>query len=568
MNLTSATAIMRNKMDNYRPKRILFCTESTSLNTGYASYSKEILTYLHSTNKYIIGELASYVNRTFSHEFPWEVYGVMPTEDDSDEAKRTYSSSSSNAFGEFRFAEACLKFMPDIVCDIRDFWMLEFQQRCPFRPFYNWVIMPTVDAAPQASNWLMTYSSAEACLSYSDWAGDVLKDAGLKNYKGSAPPSAHRGLTYQYDKREQLKSEHKNLKDKFVIGTVMRNQRRKLYPDLFQAFSKFLSKVDNPEKYVLYCHTSFPDMGWDIPEILIQNGISNKVFFTYICKETGKVFPHQFTGPEIPSPFSENNTAVLTNVKNGVTTEQFNSIYGLFDLYIQYANSEGFGLPQVEAAACGVPVMATDYSAMKTVVRKLGGTPLKPKALYKEMETGCMRAVPDNEYTSEKIKEFFNLTQGQRDKLSKETYDNFMKHFRWENSGKKWEETFDELPIKNLEETWMSPPRVIQPEGPMQDWQQKTVTELVNHLFNSVLCEPERCTTYTYARMLRDLKYGFAYNPTTDMYFNDSSHNSAARTPETFTYEKAYNICYNIRKQINEFEIQRANLINQIKQGI
>ena len=25
-----------------------------------------------------------------------------------------------------------------------------------------------------------------------------------------------------------------------IIGTVMRNQRRKLYPDLFEAFKKFL----------------------------------------------------------------------------------------------------------------------------------------------------------------------------------------------------------------------------------------------------------------------------------------------------------------------------------------
>lgn len=43
-----------------RKKRILFCSEATYLNTGYATYTREILNYLDSTGKYEIAELASY----------------------------------------------------------------------------------------------------------------------------------------------------------------------------------------------------------------------------------------------------------------------------------------------------------------------------------------------------------------------------------------------------------------------------------------------------------------------------------------------------------------------------
>ena len=67
----------------------------------------------------------------------------------------------------------------------------------------------------------------------------------------------------------------------------------------------------------------------------------------------------------------------MSNVHNGVSNEYLSDIVNCFDVYLQYANSEGFGLPQVAAAACGVPVMSIDYSAMSSVVRKLGGTPLK-----------------------------------------------------------------------------------------------------------------------------------------------------------------------------------------------
>ena len=83
--------------------------------------------------------------------------------------------------------------MPDFVCDIRDFWMLDFAERSPYRPYFKWCIMPTVDARPQARQWISTYQSADACLTYSDWAGGILDDqsGGKINYLGSSPPSAH-----------------------------------------------------------------------------------------------------------------------------------------------------------------------------------------------------------------------------------------------------------------------------------------------------------------------------------------------------------------------------------------
>ena len=118
----------------------------------------------------------------------------------------------------------------------------------------------------------------------------------------------------------------------------------------------------------------------------------------------------------------------MSNVHNGVSNEYLSDIVNCFDVYLQYANSEGFGLPQVEAAACGVPVMSIDYSAMSRVVRKLGGTPLKVKHLSKEMETGCLRAVPDNTYAAKKLKDFFEKDQSEIKMQEKLTRENFLKY--------------------------------------------------------------------------------------------------------------------------------------------
>ena len=135
-----------------RKKRILFCTEATFLNTGYATYAREILTYLHSTGKYEIAELASYGERDDKRAegTPWKFYGVMPPKDASEEEHKRYNSMPVFQFGEYAFETTCLDFKPDVVCDIRDFWMLDFAERSPYRRLFRWCIMPTVDARPQA----------------------------------------------------------------------------------------------------------------------------------------------------------------------------------------------------------------------------------------------------------------------------------------------------------------------------------------------------------------------------------------------------------------------------------
>lgn len=549
-----------------RKKRILFCSEATFLNTGYATYTREILNYLNSTNKYELAELASYgeKNDPKASNIPWKFYGVVPNNNASEDEKRAYNSVPTNQFGEFRFEETCLDFKPDVVCDIRDFWMLDFVERSPFRPFFKWCIMPTVDARPQARQWVATYESADACLTYSDWAGGVLTEqsGGKINYLGSSPPSAHPA----YEPIENLSE----LRQSFgidpnakIIGTVMRNQRRKLYPDLFDAFRRLLNKVQDKNNYYLYCHTSYPDLGWDIPELLQQYGLASKVLFTYVCGQTGKPFVSLFKGAVAQSPYTGQYGSTLSNVKNGLDYKDLAKIINMFDLYVQYANCEGFGLPQVEAAACGIPVMGTDYSAMESVIRQLEGIPLKPKALYKELETGCLRAVPDNDLAAEEMFKFFQLPTAIRKRMGHRTRELFLEHFQWHKSGKKWEDYFDSIEILPEELTWKSPPRIRNPEPkpeklpPNIDHQ-----SLARWLIQSVLCEPEKLNSFMEARLTRDLMYQSSTGVTGGMYFNESSASfdgKSSRNP--FDLNLAYEHFVNLCNRRNMWERKRIEVI-------
>ncbi len=541
-----------------RKKRILFCTEATYLNTGYATYTREILNYLQSTGKYELAELSAYgsLEDPRSLDVAWEFFPATLPKSASKEEHNTFASKHTNQFGEYMFPETCLKFRPDIVCDIRDFWMLEFQERSTFRPFYNWCIMPTVDAAPQATNWMETFKSADACLSYSDWSGEVLKKQSNNaiNYIGSAPPSAHEAYSVIKDKTE-CRRDIGIPEDVKLLGTVMRNQRRKLYPDLFCMFRKLLDSVDDPYNYMLYCHTSFPDMGWDIPSLLQEHSLSSHVLFTYLCTKTNKPFATYFCGPKAVSPYTQDLDGVMVSVQNGLSYPQLSSIMQCFDLYVQYANSEGFGLPQVEAAAGSIPVASVNYSAMESVIEKLQGIPLQVKALYKEMETGCMRAVPDNDYAAREILDFLKLPEPMRKKVGFDIKQNFLEHYQWDKSGAMWEKCFDSFDIKEDKETWLSPPRIMKPKAMPSTDNFETVEQCVNWLFTEVLCKPELIGSQMHQRMVRDIMYGFTTAATAGMYENDSSMMQDGNLKKaTFNFETAYKNCYSLRMQENHYE--------------
>ena len=549
-----------------RKKRILFCSEATFLNTGYATYTREILNYLHSTGKYELAELASYGEKNDSRAIgiPWKFYGVMPEHNASQKEKDAYSALATNQFGEFRFEEVCLEFKPDIVCDIRDFWMLDFVERSPFRPFFKWCIMPTVDARPQARQWIATYQSADACLTYSDWAGQVLtqQSGGKINYLGSSPPSAHPAYK-PLDNIDELRQSFGINPNAKIIGTVMRNQRRKLYPDLFQAFRLLLDGVKNKNEYFLYCHTCYPDLGWDIPELLQQYGLSSHVLFTYICAQTNRPFVSLFKGAVAQSPYTGKYGSTMANVRNGLEYEDLCKIMNLFDLYVQYANCEGFGLPQVEAAACGIPVMATDYSAMESVIRQLEGIPLKPKALYKELETGCLRAVPDNELAAIKMKEFLDLPHAIRKRMGFRTRELFLEHFQWDKSGKKWEDYFDSVNILSEEYTWKSQPRIRTPEAKPEKLPENiSHKKLAQWLIAKVLCEPEKLNSFMESRLTRDLLYQSSTSVTGGMYFNESSASFDSRnTRNPFNLDMAYDHFVNLCNRRNFWEQKRMESI-------
>ena len=130
---------------------------------------------------------------------------------------------------------------------------------------------------------------------------------------------------------------------KGVHNTVMRNQKRKLYYDLIEAFSKWVHKtkskghLDLVKKTFLYLHTSYPDVGYDIGRAIQEFNVGQKVVMTYMCDHCGVVYPSFFSGEVAICKKCKKMAAHPPNANASCSREVLADIMKTFDLYVQYS---------------------------------------------------------------------------------------------------------------------------------------------------------------------------------------------------------------------------------------
>ena len=178
-------------------------------------------------------------------------------------------------------------------------------------------------------------------------------------------------------------------------------------------------------------------------------------------------------------------------------------------------------MPQVEAAACGVPVMAVDYSAMSSVVRNIKGTPIEVERMFREAETHSYRAYPSDHDFATKLGKFLSKPESLRMKAGRETYLACRKEYDWSRTAKVWEKMIDSVELRPHEETWDSPPRIIEPN--MNVPQGLPLEDFVRWGVANIWGEPNQIDSYVALRMIRDLNYGEAIEGFGGPYYSEDS---------------------------------------------
>ncbi len=499
-------------------KRIFICNEASFIASGYGIHGKELLTRLHNSDKYEVAELGCYstVNDPRIQNIPWKFYANLPKSDDTEKLNE-YKSNGNNQFGLWRFNKAIIDFKPHIVFDVRDYWMYAYQETSPLRKYFKWILMPTVDSAPQHFEWLSTFCNADMVMPYTEWARDVLVNS-CGNKINLFPKVALAGVNpndfYPIDDRASLKEKYFGRKDAMITGLVVRNQKRKLVSDILLTYKKYLNTLlisgnkDLYDRSFLYLHTTYPEEhGWNIPALLLEFGMLDKTYFTHNCRNCGNIEASKFQNAVTVCQKCNSASRTFPNPTNPLSTEKLNEIYNLFDLFIQYAICEGFGYPQIEAAACGVPIASVDYSAMSEICRDLNGTKIPVKRLFRELETNADRAYPDNDFTSKMIYDYFiNYSEENAKKLSAETRQLCINKYTWDNVYKIWEECFDSIDISDLKD-W-NDPTISEVSTNMSVPGNLSKIEFVKYICDNIIKEPKLFYSGHIQMLLRDFLSG------------------------------------------------------------
>ena len=491
-------------------KKVLVVAENHTLASGFGTYAKNLLERLYASDKYEVAEFGIYCNSSLGKQVPWKFYPNAPDEDDSQEHKDMYNSNPNNQFGAWRFDKVLLDFKPDIVLTYRDPWMDMYVSKSPLLPYFHWVWMPTVDSDPQKQSWIEGFAKTDAILCYSEFGIKTLeKDAGhLLNVVGCASPGIDPKIYKPYDKK-QIRQELGLDPNINIVGTVMRNQKRKLFPELIKAFSKFL-KVAPPEikdNTYLLLHTSYPEkQGWNLGYHISEEHVGGKILATYICKNCRKYKIDFFRDSLNYCENCKAISSVMPSVAMGLEVPDLVKIYNSMDLYVQYAICEGFGMPQVEATACGVPIAASNYSAMEDVLQWTKGYPIKIQKMYRELETNAERVFPDNDHLVEIMINHLMLSPEEKAKKSAEVRQATIERYDWDDCAKVWMDYIDTYKPHGLQGHWNAPPNIN--EVPQSIPPNLDNNQFVEWLFTVVLRQPESSYGYEATKLVRDLNIG------------------------------------------------------------
>lgn len=226
-------------------------------------------------------------------------------------------------------------FNSDIVISNMDSWVIEpemfFEQK--------WVAWFPVDSDPIPPAVLEKVKKAFHRIVWTEFAKKEMDRVGLDyDY---IPYCVDTDLFKPGDKAEARKTANFP-QDKFVVGMVAMNKgypSRKAFNQNIEAFKIFHDK--HPDS-ILYMHCL--DGGRPNGEVIDLIGFAKSIGL-----KVGEdvVFADQYS-----------------YVAGHYTPEAMNTLYNCFDVHLLVSMGEGFGMPQLEAQACGVPVICGDWTAM------------------------------------------------------------------------------------------------------------------------------------------------------------------------------------------------------------
>lgn len=219
-----------------------------------------------------------------------------------------------------------------VVILLTDPWVLD-ARICSKLPMLAWVPVDHDPLMPLTHNWLA--KSGAIPVAMSRFGEEKLLDAGYVDTK-YVPHGFDPAVFHQLDRKVARQAMGIST-DRFVVGMVAANKGKPGRKSFSQAIAAFAAFKEIYPDSLLYLHTPLEDGdGENIPAMCDQAGVR-------------PMFTDQYG---LALGFPASGVSVLMNA---------------FDVLLNPAMGEGFGVPLIEAQACGTPCITTNFSAMPEV---------------------------------------------------------------------------------------------------------------------------------------------------------------------------------------------------------
>jgi glycosyltransferase involved in cell wall biosynthesis len=238
---------------------------------------------------------------------------------------------------------------PDLMITLYDVWV--FKGKYEF-PIASWVPIDHMPLPPLVAEWVKRENVTP--LAMSKFGQRQMADKGVDSEY--VPHSVDTKIFKPVEAiGKQSLSEYMGLpNDKFIVGMNAANKasgllHRKAFGENLMAFSIFCKKYPDA---VLYLHTdAISPHGWNL--IALAEML------------------------QIP----KDNLLLVDPItyRYGVDQRELAGIYSFMDVLLATSYGEGFGVPTIEAQACGTPVIVSDFAASSELVGEgwlVGGQPL------------------------------------------------------------------------------------------------------------------------------------------------------------------------------------------------
>lgn len=318
----TSVALEAAPVDQVRSKKILWHSNAPWANTGYGQQTALVVPQIRDAG-YDIAISALWG----LHAAIWEWEGITVYPADGQAGNRTLPAITAH-WADSDDITDCL------VITLFDVWPMKINGLDQMR-VASWVPVDHDPVPPGVFAFFRKYGARAVAMS--QFGQKALEDKGIDAFY--VPHGVDTSVYRPTGGRDRVRAAMNIPEDAYLVGIVANNKgtqpSRKGYPEAFAAFADFASEHDDAYLYV-HADKKPPD-GLDLPMTAEHFGIPSERIrwapqFEYMH---GLIDPHAM--------------AVL---------------YSSLDVLLNPSWGEGFGIPIVEAQACGTPVIVSDWTSM------------------------------------------------------------------------------------------------------------------------------------------------------------------------------------------------------------